>query len=117
VEEKVKAILAIRTPTTIAELRSFVGSVNFYRDMFRPRSHLLAPLTSQSGNRKLKWNAECQSAFDQVKALLAQETLLQYPDHNKPFHIYTDARSNGVRSHATEKTSRVFLSQTHLRPT
>jgi hypothetical protein len=65
--------------------------VNFYRDMFRPRSHLLAPLTSQSGYRTLKGTAECQSACDQVKALLAQETLLQYPDHNKPFSIYTDA--------------------------
>jgi hypothetical protein len=77
-KKKVNSTLAIRTPTTIEEFRSFVGSVNFYRAMFRPRSHLLAPLTSQSGNRTLKWTAECQSTLDQVKALLAQETLLHY---------------------------------------
>jgi hypothetical protein len=77
-KKKVNSILAIRPPSTIAGLQSFAGSVNFYRNMFRPRSHPLAPLTSQPGNRTLKWRAECQSAFGQVKALLAQEILLQY---------------------------------------
>jgi hypothetical protein len=32
-----------------------------------------------------------QKAFDQMKALMAAEVLCAYPDHNKPFHIYTDA--------------------------
>jgi hypothetical protein len=48
-------------------------------------------LTSQTGKKTLTWTAACQSSFEQVKALLAQEAFLQFPDHNKPFHIYTDA--------------------------
>jgi RNase H-like domain found in reverse transcriptase len=59
--------------------------------MFRNRSHILAPLTAQSGKRNLKWTTECQNAFDKIKAILTKETFLKYPDHNKPFHIYTDA--------------------------
>jgi hypothetical protein len=89
--KKIDPILAIQPPTSISELRSFVGSVNFYRDMFRKRSHMLAPLTAQSGQRKINWTPECQAAFEQVKATLAREAFLQYPDHNKPFHIYADA--------------------------
>ena len=90
-KKKIQAILAIQRPKTIKELRSFIGAVTFYRDMFPKRSHLLAPLTSQVGQRNLKWTPECESSFNTIKAQLSKDAFLQYPDHNKPFHVYTDA--------------------------
>ncbi len=32
-----------------------------------------------------------QKAFDQMKAFMAVDVRCTYPNHNKPFHIYTDA--------------------------
>jgi hypothetical protein len=32
-----------------------------------------------------------QKAFEEIKALMAAECLMVYPDHNKGFQIYTDA--------------------------
>jgi hypothetical protein len=32
-----------------------------------------------------------QKAFEEMKALMTAEVLCAYPDHNKPFKIYTDA--------------------------
>jgi hypothetical protein len=89
--KKVDSVLALLPPTTPKQLRSFVGSGNVYRDMFRKRSHILAPLTSQSGKRQILRTPECQLAFDRIKALLAQEAFPRYPKHNKPFHVCADA--------------------------
>lgn len=90
--KKIEAILAIERPKTAKQLRSFLGAVNFYRDMYRKRSHILAPLTKMSGKKGLiPWDDQCQKAFDEIKALLAKEAFLAYPDHNLPFEIYVDA--------------------------
>jgi len=90
--KKIDAILRLQLPTNISELRSFIGAVTFYRDMYPRRSHILAPLTALTSNKQqFVWTSECQQAFDQMKALLAHDTLIRYPDHNLPFHVYTDA--------------------------
>jgi RNase H-like domain found in reverse transcriptase len=59
--------------------------------MFPRWSHLLAPLTAQVGRRNLQWTPQYDQSFQAIKALLAKEAFLQYPDHNKPFRLYTDA--------------------------
>ena len=46
VSKKVDAIIALKSPTTVKQVRSFVGMVNYYRDMWKRRSHLLTPLTA-----------------------------------------------------------------------
>ena len=90
-KKKVEAILRIQPPKTTKELRSFIGMITFYRDMFPRRSHLLAPLTAQVGKKKIVWTTDCQKAFDAIKAILVKDVFIRYPDHNKEFHIYCDA--------------------------
>ena len=89
--KKINAILAIKEPTNQKQLRSFIGAITFYKDMWKRRSHILAPLTNLSGKRTFEWGPEQQKAFDEVKALLAKDVLLAYPNHNKPFYIYCDS--------------------------
>jgi transposase InsO family protein len=90
-KRKIQAILNLEPPSSVKELRSFIGAVTFYRDMFPKRSHLLTPLTAQVGQRNLILTPECDQAFKSIKAMLANDAFIRYPDHNKPFHIYTDA--------------------------
>ncbi len=89
--KKIKSILALKPPTTTKQLRSFIGAVTFYRDMWPHRSHILAPLTELTGGSTFTWTDKQQQAFDAIKAMIAKDTLLQYPDHNLPFNIFTDA--------------------------
>ena len=59
-EQKVKAILDLQPPQTLRELRRVLGMVQYYRDLWRGRSHILAPLTDLVGKskKKLKWTDE-----------------------------------------------------------
>ena len=34
---------------------------------------------------------EAKTAFEQVKAMLAKDIFIRYPDADKPFHVYTNA--------------------------
>ena len=92
INAKVEAINNIATPTTRKQLRKFIGMVNFYRDMWIHRSHVMAPLTQLTSTKaKWKWEQKHQDAFNMTKKIIARETKLAFPDFSKPFNIHTDA--------------------------
>ncbi len=90
--KKVEAIMRLQAPKSKKQLRHFLGMVNYYRDMWQKRSHILAPLTAlTSKNVPFKWTEVHQEAFKEMKRVISHETMPTFPDFNKPFHIFTDA--------------------------
>jgi hypothetical protein len=88
----VEATLKLSPPKTKLQLRYFFDMINYYRDMWQKRSHMLAPLTGLvSPLVKYKLGEEQQKALDEIKQKVSQETLLAFPDFEKEFHVYTDA--------------------------
>jgi hypothetical protein len=104
---QVQAILIIQLPKGVKQLRHFLGMVQYYRDLWARWSNMLAPLTSlvgecsqnkvikAKGTKKVPWHWEeiHQRAFNNVKATIAKDVVLAYPDYSKIFEIYTDASS------------------------
>ena len=82
----------IAEPKTCKELKQFIGMVNYYRDMWICRSHVLAPLTALTSSEvKFVWTDKERKAFNVMKQILSKDTLLAYPDFSKPFEIHTNA--------------------------
>ena len=87
-----EAIQRLKAPTKKKELRAFIGKINYYRDIWPQRSHILAPLMALTlVSVPWKWTKEHQNAFDEIKRVITRETLLAYPDFSQTFDIHTDA--------------------------
>lgn len=91
-QKKIQSILNIAEPKTQRQLRSFVGMVNYYRSLWPKRSLIMSPLTSLTGKgTKFIWTKQHSEAFQQVKKMVAQDTMLIHPDFAKDFIVNTDA--------------------------
>ena len=114
---KIQAILALNAPRNVKDLRSFLGMIQYYRDLWVRRSDMLAPLTSlvgecghtkitkKTGTKKAPWHwdPEHQKAFNDVKATIAKEVVLAYPDFSKVFEVFTDASTKQLGSVITQE--------------
>ena len=90
--EKVKAILEMLPPRDAKGVRSFLGSVGYYRKFihkFAEASKFLTKLTKKGA--KFVWLDEHQKAFDYLRMCLTKDTILKYPDPKKKYIMYTDA--------------------------
>ena len=89
--KKINAIVALQSPKNLRELRKFLGAVNFYKDMWKRRSHFQKSLTDLIGKKNFEWLDIHETAFNKIKSILSTDALLYYPDHNKRFDIWTDS--------------------------
>ena len=66
--------------------------INYYRDIWAKRSHLLQPLTELTSDKvKFKWIYVEHNAFDEIKLIVTSDTLLIYLELNGWFDIHMDA--------------------------
>ena len=58
--------------------------IKFYRDLWKERAHLLAPIMEMTKKKKkgpIAWTEEAKMAFEAVKKVCAKNTMLHYPDY------------------------------------
>lgn len=95
--EKTSAITQMRAPTTVTELRRFLGMAN-QLGKFTPRlAELTQPLRELlSKSNAWVWGPPQQQAFAAVKRELSTPTTLAFYDPDAPTKVSADASSYGV---------------------
>jgi hypothetical protein len=94
---KIKDILEWKSPTTVHQVRSFLGLAGYHRRFIPDFSKIVKPITGLLKNdTKFDWSSKCNEAFEQLKVLLTTAPVLAQPDIEKPFDVYCDASGSGL---------------------
>jgi hypothetical protein len=113
---KVKEVLDWKFPTSVSEVRIFLGLAGYYRRFILNFSKVAKLVTELLKKRnKYIWNDACDKAFRVLKKLLTTSTVLTHPDIVKPFDVYYDAPGTGLGGVLMQKGWVISCSSRHLR--
>ena len=99
--KKTAAVANWLTPARVKDVRSFIGTAQYYRRFIPNFAQIAAPLTDlykDPSRKKVEWTQECQYAFDTLKEMLMAPPILAYPKREGAFFISTDASNDGMGS-------------------
>ena len=104
--KKVVSILEFPVPTNVKSLKSFLGLASYYYRFVRDFSRIAQPLHDLIRKDVPSiWDVKCQKAFDSLKTLLTDSTVLAFPDFQLDFILETDASKIGIRSHFVSESA------------
>ena len=96
-DKKVQAIIAAPAPTSVSELKSFLGLVNYYGKFLPNLSTVLAPLHKLlRKDCPWTWGTAQQAAFETCKQKLVSADLLVHFELDKQLVVSCDASPYGV---------------------
>ncbi|KAL0560261.1 hypothetical protein IC582_000661 [Cucumis melo] len=94
---KIEAVTGWTRPSTVSEVRSFLGLAGYYRRFMENFSRIATPLTQLT--RKgvpFVWSKACEDSFQTLKQKLVTAPVLTVPDGSGSFVIYSDASKKGL---------------------
>ena len=95
--KKIEAITEWPRPTTVTEVRSFLGLAGYYRRFVKNFSRIVAPLTRLTQkNVKFVWTDRCEEHFLLLKDLLTSAPILTLSSGDEGYTVYCNASRVGL---------------------
>ena len=94
---KLHAVETFPVPSSVKEVRSFLGLCNYYRRFVKDFAKIASPLNRLTRKSvPFVWDPCCDAAFQDLKNRLCSPPILAYPDFFQPFHLHTDASKSAL---------------------
>ncbi|KAL0561560.1 hypothetical protein IC582_001994 [Cucumis melo] len=94
---KIEAVTGWTRPSTVSEVRSFLGLAGYYRRFVENFSRIATPLTQLTRKgAPFVWSKACEDSFKNLKQKLVTAPVLTVPDGFGSFVIYSDASKKGL---------------------
>ncbi|CAL9231913.1 unnamed protein product [Arabidopsis halleri] len=110
-QQKIRGMTEWPAPTTITELRGFLGLTGYYRK-FILNYEVIAPLTNLLKKGKFEWSEVEEMVFNELKTAMTTTPTLALPNFAVPFVIQTDASREGIGAILTQESGPIaFMSR------
>ncbi|KAA0033327.1 pol protein [Cucumis melo var. makuwa] len=94
---KIEAVTNWPRPSTVSEIRSFLGLAGYYRRFVEDFSRITSPLTQLTRKgTPFVWSPACESSFQELKQKLVTAPVLTVPHGSGSFVVYSDASKKGL---------------------
>ncbi|KAM1376183.1 hypothetical protein ACFX2F_037951 [Malus domestica] len=91
-KSKIDLVRHLPSPTSVREVRSFLGHAGFYRRFIKDFSKIAQPLCRLLQKEvAFEFTKECTASFNQLKELLTTAPIIIPPDWSLPFELMCDA--------------------------
>ena len=96
-ESKCEMIHKWKAPTSVPELRAFIGFASYYRRFVHKFAEYAATLVALlKKNTPYQWTEAHDEAFEGLKGALTSKQVLAAPDFDRPFIVTTDASGYAI---------------------
>jgi hypothetical protein len=93
---KISIIQNWPAPTTLTQLRAFLGLTRYYRGFIKGYGIICQPLFKALKKDSYTWAIEQDKAFEHLKQIMSAPPVLALPDFTQPFILEADASGNGI---------------------
>ncbi|GFV13157.1 transposon Tf2-9 polyprotein [Trichonephila clavipes] len=91
------AIAEMKHPKNNRKVSKFLGMLGWYQKFIPHYADKCEPLYRlKKKGAKIKWSTEAQDAFNKVKRALTEAPVLQLPNFQEQFNLFTDASGVGI---------------------
>ena len=96
--KKIKAIEDWPTPTSVTDIRSFLGLAGYYQNFIEKFLRISCPMTAlQKKANKFLWMTKCEENFQKLKQILTTAPILRIADPDGDFVVCMDASKEWLR--------------------
>ena len=94
---KVEDICEIKSPSSVKEIRSLVSRLNYIARFISQLSKTTKPFFKLlKKNAMIRWNEECELAFDKLKYYLMNPPVFVPPTPGQPLTLYLTIHSESL---------------------